>query len=277
MRSKTILVSLLIGYCVGLFANSAKGEIVDVSYSDGHVHTINQPMNDTRVFCSGDSTTVDVVNGGAILDLFTIDNSRGMLSGGTILNNVKAYGNSRVEMTGGTIGEYGGPNGALDAYDESQIMVSGGSMNLLEANGHSQATISDGMTMIAAARENSQLTVYGGAISNLAALENGQVAVYGMSSTPMLPILVADNEGIITLHGYEFYDDSQQIGYGKITSIFGGDWGNEPERHIAVRLENGEFYGASFYLGHNSSIVLVPEPATLLLLGLGAVVLRKTP
>ena len=269
MRSKTILVLLLIEYCVGLFANSAKGEIVNVSYSDGHVHTINQPMIDTRVFCSGDSTTVDVVDGGSIVDLFTFDNSRGMLSGGTILNNLEAYGNSRVEMTGGAIGEYGvGPGGEFNAYDESQIMVSGGSMNLLEANGHSQATIYDGMTMIAAARENSQLTVYGGAIRNLAALENGQVAVYGMSFTPMLPVLIADNEGIITLHGYEFYNDSQQISYGKITSIFGGDWGNEPERYIAVRLENGEFYDASFYLGHNSSIVLVPEPATLLLLGL---------
>lgn len=279
MGRKTTLVLLLIGYCFGLFANLAKGDIVHLFYSDGQVHTIDHPMNDTWVHCEGVFTTVNVVEGGSIFELSTIDNSRGMLSGGTILRNLTAFNNSQVEMTGGAIGEYGvGPGGEFCAYDDSQIMVSGGSMNLVEANGQSQATISDGMIGIAAARESGQLTVYGGDIHDLVAFEDGQVTVYGMPSIQIFN-LIADNEGIITVHGLEFYIDSQQVSYGEITSIFGGNWSDEPERRLGVIFDDGEFFGTSFYIGHNSSIVLVPEPATLLLTGFGILMerwVRKT-
>jgi hypothetical protein len=40
-------------------------------------------------------------------------------------------------------------------------------------------------------------------------------------------------------------------------------------------LTNGDPINNDFYIATNASIVLVPEPATLLLLGLGAVMLRK--
>ncbi len=293
MRSKKTLVLLVIGYCIGLFVGPARGEIVDISYSDGQVHIIDSPMIDTRIFCEGDFTTVDVVEGGSLFELYTLDNARGLLSGGmvhnliafdsyvsisegSILYSLKAYGSSQVVMSGLVLGdeEIGGE---IYAYDNSQIIVSGGSiMSFLEITGHSQGSISDGIIMgIAAATESGHLTVSGGAIRDLVAFEDGQVTVYGMLSPMPSNNLIADNNGNITIHGSEFYVDFQQVSYGEITSLLNGNWQDEPERNLGIRYDNGEFFDASFYIGHNASIVLTPEPTTLLLLGLGAVMVRR--
>lgn len=296
MKRKTTRVLLLIGYSIGLFVSSASGEISDIYYSDGLVHTIDGPMNDTRIYCEGDSTIVDVVEGGSIYELQAIGDSRGMLSGGTmenliawgshvsisggtILNELKAYGSARVEMSGGVIGdildEYG-LSGMLQAYDDSQIMISNSLIGTVMSNDQSQVSISGDTTVTGVgASGSSQITIYGGAIRSLSAIENSQVTVYDISMSPLSNTLVADNEGIMTFYGSEFYVDSQQVGYGEITSIFGGSFGDEPERNLGVRLDNGELFSARFYIGNNASIVLVPEPATILLLGLGAFALRK--
>ena len=87
--------------------------------------------------------------------------------------------------------------------------------------------------------------------------------------------MVAASEGIMTIYGLDFAVDGQSVGYGELTSIFGGRNSNEPYRHLTGTLFSSESIANDFRIGDNAKIVLVPEPATLFLLGLGAVMLRR--
>ena len=91
----------------------------------------------------------------------------------------------------------------------------------------------------------------------------------------MLGELVSGNSAILTVHGSNFAVDRQPSGYGELTSILGGYSYDEPVRHLTGTLANGEPIDNDFYIGYDAKIILIPEPATLLLLGFGAVMVRK--
>ena len=73
----------------------------------------------------------------------------------------------------------------------------------------------------------------------------------------------------------DFAIDGVPVGYGQLTSILGGAAPNDPVRHITGTLADGSFINNDFYVGGNATVVLIPEPATLFLLGLGAIKLRR--
>ena len=77
------------------------------------------------------------------------------------------------------------------------------------------------------------------------------------------------------LIGSDFAVDGQPVGYGELTSVYGGGWNNEPWRRLTGKLDNGDTIDNDFRIGYDAKIVLTPEPATLLLLGLGAVMVRR--
>ncbi|MHC5097576.1 MAG: PEP-CTERM sorting domain-containing protein, partial [Planctomycetota bacterium] len=69
------------------------------------------------------------------------------------------------------------------------------------------------------------------------------------------------NSGLIVIHGTDFNYD-----YGYITDFSGT---------LIGTLESGENLLAEFSRFGDAQILLVPEPATLLLVGIGAVMMRK--
>jgi hypothetical protein len=84
-----------------------------------------------------------------------------------------------------------------------------------------------------------------------------------------------ESEAILTIDGSGFAIDGKPFGYGEITSILGGDYSGESFRTLTGTLANGDIINNQFRIGDSSSIVLTPEPATLLLLGLGGLALRR--
>ena len=68
------------------------------------------------------------------------------------------------------------------------------------------------------------------------------------------------------LVGIDFVIDGTSVGYGTLTSNQG---------YLNGTLQNGDPIDVYFEVGSNASITLIPEPATLLLLSLGAAIVKR--
>ena len=139
----------------------------------------------------------------------------------------------------------------VQIYQDSRVYISGGSVDRLDANNSSQVTVSGG-------------SVWGNVYAN----QNGQVSIFGGSVGNYL--LAYDNSQI-TIYGSNFAVDESLVGFGKITSISGGDGWNEPWRRLTGTLAGGNIINNQFLIGGNASINLVyvapvPEPSSLLTL-----------
>ncbi len=128
----------------------------------------------------------------------------------------------------------------LYAYEYSVVDISSGNVKYLYTYDNSEAEISGGSMLEVGTRGSSQVDIIGGSIvNNLISWENSQITVFGS--------------------GFNFP-------LGEITASDGT---------LTGTLMNGDAINARFYIYNDSSIMLVPEPATLLLLGLGGLLLRK--
>ena len=135
----------------------------------------------------------------------------------------------------------------LEGYGESIINVSGGWMDILISFGNSQANISGGSMSALAALGNSHINIFGGAV------------VDG---------LYVDENGIMTIHGSAFAVGGTPVGYTELTGFLTGQ--------LTGTLRSGDPINAYFEIYNNGKMVLVPEPATLILFGLGGfTMLRK--
>jgi hypothetical protein len=112
----------------------------------------------------------------------------------------------------------------------------------------------------------------GGHVDSLFVNDSSKVTMSGGTIGPDLRLI---NLAELIIDGSDFAIDGIPFDYGNITSIFGGSTLNEPFRTLTGTLANGDILNNQFQIGDNASITLVPEPTTILLLGLGAVVLRR--
>ena len=136
----------------------------------------------------------------------------------------------------------------LDGWGASTINVYGGWMDFLMVDEGSLANIYGGGTWGAAVFSMNE------SIS--------EINIFGCSG---LGWLYADLNGIMTINGSGFAVDGTSVGYVELTG----------SGQLAGILNNGDAINAFFEIYSNGRIVLVPEPATLLLLGLGGLTLMR--
>lgn len=227
-------------------------------FKDGATHNINYEIAD-EVWVDYKAprmqTTLNWLDGASTprgYDLQAFEDSRINIFGGSIGGMLWALGSSRVAMSGGTIGHN------FVAGDSSQVIISGGWLNQsLSADDSSQVTISGGLIDGGLRTSDSgQLTLSGGWIGNE---------------------LTAAEHSILTIHGVDFAVDGKYFGYGELSSILGGFLSDEPRRRLTGTLASGNILNKDFRIGGDARIVLVPEPATLLLLTLGGLMLLCRP
>lgn len=221
-----------------------------VQFKDGGVHNITTIINDdvwVDYLAPGMQTTVNILDGGSISSSY----------------DLQGYNESRMNITGGSVGW-------LTAYDNSQATIDGTVNHDLRTLGNSRVTLSGGMVEgWLWAGDNSQVTISGGSVMNapLWAYSNSQITMSGGS----VPQFVMEDNVKAIIIGSNFLLDGEPVGYGyEIKSVLGGSVNDEPYRRITGILANGDVLNTQFLIGSYGSITLIPEPATLSLLALGA-------
>jgi hypothetical protein len=296
MRNGSILVvAMMFVACLALPKAGAT-----VVFDDGLTHYIGQfhPIYlidepaEVRNSPSNEATTVNFVSGSLVKPgpLQVFDDSyvsmRGGPSSAEVHGSVMGHDSSHIHVLSGGYIFYG----ALFAFDNSEVSVAGYIANYLEASGNSSITLSPDyigyawsrgyahMTMSGGtvgqnliATENSSIHVYGGSIwSNLYARDGSEVTISGGSING--DIFAGNSSGshnsTVTIEGSDFYINGSPVTYGTYTAF------DYASGHIAGTIGAGSLDN-TFYIYDDASIVLVPEPTTLLLLGLGALALFR--
>lgn len=232
--------------------------------------TGDQHMDVTTSYWIGnlwDFSSANILLGGNVSYIYANNSSSVGIAGGEV-GRITAYTNSIVNISEGSII---GINDlfAVSAYDTSRIIISGGSIMgsayALNAYGNSSVEMSDGSVTGVHGffiRENSNATISGGEIMELTAHDTSRVFISGGE----VGLLRASGKSHITLWGENFklgdglwMEGNNLIG----TGILSGTW-----------LDGASWTTEIYENTDTSTILLVPEPASLLILALGGMTLR---
>jgi hypothetical protein len=246
-----------------------------IIFNDGGVHTINLSQ-EMQVFDTdyGRPTTVTITGGmGGIGTIY--DSSITNMSGGDM--QLLMY----RDHSSGVIS--GGEMSALWVQGESQVYISGGS----PASGHPAHRAIGTLTIY----EHGQVYISGGSTHRINMYGNSYLDICGGQFWAPVPFSTASRGDIqlyrnasIVLHGSDFEISFPGFGpytipYGTYTGIGGPEepyMGSIiPDFRITGTLDDGSAFDSRIALHNFASITLVPEPATLLLLGLGSLVLIR--
>jgi hypothetical protein len=242
---KMTIFTVLLGCCLVL--PKAGGAIL---FDDGKTQNIDRPISDEVLVKDsffGSITTVNLLSGGAIeYDLKVYDNSQVNIFDGTIGDDLSAYDSSHVDIYGGWL------SNNLNVYNNSRVNVYDGTIgDDLSAHDNSQVYIYGGLINVLWTYHNSNVYISGGRIG-------GEICAYGDDST-------------ITFVGSNFAINGASVEYG-VFDTSGLDWVHGT---LTGTLSSGDELNNEVYIYRDSHIVLIPEPATLFLLGLVAVILRS--
>ena len=219
--------------------------------------------------------------------------SDAVINEGDVYDRVNVYdstaGNTRLEMLGGLAGE-------LAVHDSSTVKMGGGDINSLFMLDTSLASISGGRVGSIFAHDSSSVDVSAGHIGSLDATEYAVISFKGDATAEYLrgrsfslvnidggriERLGAWNSAIINIHGGLIVEGIGTRGFDGTINVFGYDLG---KTSIGGRYGYGEVYGffaddtaftISLGLGIHHHVKLVPEPGSLLLVALGAPLLRR--
>jgi len=164
-----------------------------------------------------------------------------LVDGGEV-SDVEVREHSEFWMFGGTVGE------DIEVYDQARVTVSGGSIDEeLQALG------------------NSRVTVSGGDL-------NGGIEAYGHSEVTITGGTVwfdirAWGDSRVFIFGTDFSVDGSPVDYGPILAA--------PVGELAGTLSNGDPLSVVFVIQDNSSITLLPEPASVVLLAVSGFVITR--
>lgn len=185
-----------------------------------------------------------------IVDIFGDDTIVDM-SGG-IADYISTFDFSTLNMSGG--------HADVGAFNFSEINISGGTLFGATALNHGVINFfSSAETTRLDAWEYGTVNMSGGTTEGIGALGSGTVNLYGGNISDAIG---AGDSSIINIFGYDLVLSSSggSYGYGQVF----GFWMDDAP--FEIDLSSSETY---------SHINLVPEPGTLMLLGFGAIIMKR--
>ena len=188
---------------------------------------------------SGEPTTVNILDGAKLDSTITGYNNSSINVLGGEVNTVSTHNNSTADISGGIVN-------AVDVFDNSTTAIAGGNVSSLWAWHSSTIDIFDGIVNLNLIPDhNSTVKIYGGWVNRLHASGSSTVTFFGQN---------------FVLGDGLWLEDDRLFG----TGMLSGQWVNGMEWTTEIGW-NPE----------TSTILLIPEPMTLLLLGFGGLALRR--
>ena len=266
-------------------------------FDDGEMHVIDTVINDYIYVYDGPdaaTTSLNVVQGGwpggSSYTTWVFDHSQINVMGGRITHlNTTSY--TGLHLSDGDITN-------LFAGGESDVVVSdsgylnnatldnhvtfsstGGNTSYITSRSNSQVSISAGWVGHISAYSSSVVNITGGTVQHhIIAYDDSRVVISGgilndFSFTPIGSLRAGRGDtdptnSIITIHGSDFAIDGSPVDYGVLTNSSGGRY---TTGQLTGSLMNGGAIDRRFEIWGDGSIVLIPEPCMLWLLGLGMV------
>jgi len=240
-----------------------------IYYDDGGTHTISTGSNEIVVLdyntANDPGTHLELVDPGYLGNILTYNNSTALISGGNVFGTITLYDASVVTRSGGYF------FGATGVADHAKIIITGG-MNFgsgVTAQDFGSIDFSEGKTQFIHAYGNATITTSGGEFSTLEIYENATVNLIGdnlrVVDLNWNMTILSPGDNLSTLG--TFVQEYGQQGRYEGTIVRTLQDGTVLD--TAFRIYNtGEFEGTA-------EITVIPEPATLLLLGIGGLMLRK--
>jgi len=245
---------------VGICGGSAVGMSNLYAYDSSTVN-ISWGQVNHNLYCY-DTSAVNMSAGPAgalpsVTYLFANNSSAVNISAGSVYQ-CAANDSSHVTISGGRVGNQ------LYASDTSTVDVSGGTVSgVLYATGTSVVTVSGGQVDSLGVIDTGTVSITGGQVTGLSASHSGAVKLSGGS----LAWLEASSTSTVTFNAREFrlgrgltLDGDRVLG----TGILNGEWFNGTR--WTVDIARNDF---------GTTILAIPEPATLSLLALLALSLPK--
>lgn len=287
MRNASAIIRLIFAYLV-----IAAGQVYGlIEFKDGGTHEISGSYQSESIYVDyqapGMGTTV-IMNDGLLGGLHAFNSGRAEVWGATvdglsasdtsdvaifsgIANSIFACDSSHLTVIGNALNTV--------ATDNSQVTL-GGFLSSFFAEGSSQVTMSGGNVDEFYARDDSRITITDGYLCDLFASGNSRITMTGgwLEENPFEPKgeLYASNNARITFYGSNFAIDGIPFGGGEIKSLGGSsNYNDEPFRRLSGTLTGGQNFDYPFRILDDAAFFIIPEPATLLLFGLGAIFIRK--
>jgi hypothetical protein len=281
-KIQILVIGLMV---VGLSNITVHASII---FNDGSLHEINTILNDTIEVKNNfwnETTTVNLLSGGWVDEIRAYEDSLINVLGGQIGealfsgSNVYAYDTSRVNFSGGEIVRYliaedygyinfsGGEVGrSMYGYDNSQIAISGGIVQE-DLYLYGGATMTDGQ-IISNIEAFGNIAISGGSVGgNLDAHENSYVYISGGQISGYLGVSFGST---VIMDGMNFVLDGHNV-FGEITNPL--DEINSG--HVTGTYFDNSAVDVYLQMQPGASITFIPEPATICLLGLGGLLLRR--
>ena len=224
-------------------------------------------------------------------------NSTITVNNGSSIREISAYNNSTLTINSGSLGEwgiygtdnslismYGGSTWHYSIYRTSTGFLYGGSVTEgISAGGDATLTMKNGTVKDYSTQNNALGVIEGGTVENIiTAFGDSHIDIKGGEILNQLRVF---ENGEINLYGSDFYVNGDPIAYGEgIFEVFGDTLAFSGSRYsgrITGTLADGTLLDNDFYIYNIGSwegvadIYIIPEPTTLLLLGMGGMLIGK--
>ncbi len=187
----------------------------------------------------------------------------GVIQEGDVYSEVAVFNNAKVDMTGGVV------TIQFTTWGSSTANVSGGILEALVSVETSTLNLSGDAQIDSLGVSDSGFTnMYGGTVGSMKAWNHSTVNLYGGIISEYLEAYGTEDL-VISIYGYGFEYDPLAGDYrgGQLT----GFWLDDTPFSIDLYYEDEP---SGPLIDTWSHIMLIPEPATILLLGLGAIDIR---